>query len=171
MTRILDRANMLLMSSTKLQERHYVLGATSAMIAGSLVAFAWRRDDFAGDLLDQPAVVALGIVVAGIGGARLARRVIDRPRIDAIETGLFLGIIVPMATAGLLTTILAPIGIWFGIGLWPVTIPAGLLWTVIVRRLARLPALPDQAIRGGVAVCLSFTLLALRYIAQYGATS
>lgn len=153
---------MLLVDSMKREDDRFVLGATSAVISGSLVAFVVRQADFAGELLDEPLLLGIGLFFAGLGGGILARRVIGVPWMDALANGILLGLLVPVATGGIVATIFAPIGMIVGTIMWPATVPAGLLWTVIVRGLADRPTF-DQAARGVLALALSLALLAVRY--------
>jgi len=151
---------MLPVDSMKLDDDRFLLGATSAVIAGGLVAFAARQGEFVDELLGEPMFLGLGLALAGIGGGILARRVIGAPWMDALGFGILLGLVVPVATGGIVATIFAPIGMIVSTIMWPVTVPAGILWMVVVRSLSRFRPWPDQGVRGGLAFALTLALLA-----------
>ena len=158
-----ERKNMLPVDSMKSEDDRFLLGAASAVIAGSLVAFVAGRTEFPGELLDEPVLTGLGLVLAGLGGGVLARRVIGAPWMEALGFGILLGLIVPVATGGIVATIFAPLGMIFGAMLWPVTVPAGIVWMVIVRSLSRFRPWPDQGVRAGLAFAMALALLVNRF--------
>lgn len=147
----------------KLEQDHFLLGASCAVIAGSLVVVIDGMEGLPGEMLAEPAFVGLGLVVASLGGGTLARRAVDASRIHAVGIAILLGLVVPMAVGGLVFPPLAPIGALVGLEMWPATLPAGFIWLVAVRSLAHRPPRPDQVIRVGPALFLAFVLLGIRF--------
>jgi hypothetical protein len=154
---------MLPVNSTKVEDRYFVVGAACAVIAGCLVAFIDGFGGVPGVLLSEPRVVALGLTVAAIGGGLLARRIVDAPLVRALFIALLLGVAVPIVTGAIVVLPFAPFGAVAGREMWPVTVPAGLMWMIAVRSLARRPAPPRQSIRVGIAFSLALVLLLIRY--------
>jgi hypothetical protein len=151
--------NMLPVNSMKLEEDHFLLGAASAVIAGGLVVFIDGFEGVTAELLGVPALVVLGTALAAAAGGVLASKVVRAPIAEAVGVALFLGAAVPIVTGAIAVPLIGAIG---GPAAWPATVPSGLLWMVAVRRLAGLPARPDQVLRGGLALGLSLVLLAIR---------
>ena len=147
----------------KVEDDHFLLGAACAVIAGYLVVFVDGFTGLPGELLSEPAFLAVGLVVAAVGGGLLARRVVQAEMISALFSALLFGFAVPVVTGAIVVLPLAPFGAVAGLDMWPVTVPAGLIWMVAVRSLARHPERPQQSIRVGLAFGLAFVLLLVRY--------
>jgi hypothetical protein len=150
---------MLLVDSMKREEDHFLLGAASAVIAGTLVTYIHGFSGLAGELLSEPALVSFGMLFAALGGGILARRAIVGALVDAIGIGLLLGLIVPVGAGGIAFPLLGVIGAPV---MWPATVPAGVAWVFIVRALADRPA-RDQVVRIVAALILVIGALGIRY--------
>lgn len=154
---------MLLVSTNNIRDDAWGLrGAAAAFLVGSLVVLVGGPIDQLRALLTEPRIVGLGLGVASLLGAGLARRVAIRRRSEAIRIAVNYGLVVPMLVGALIALPIAPIAALFAIVAWPVTVPAAMAWLALIRwdrSRARLGQVPTAA----AAVLLTTFLLVVRF--------
>jgi len=137
-------------------------GAMIAFIVGSVAFVVGGVTEELRGLLTEPLVCALGLGAATVLGGALARRAVSGTPIQAVAAGMGLGIGVAALVAALMALPVFPIAIVFSYIAWPVTIPAGLAWLVVLRWQARLPQLPRRVV-AGLGVALAAALVVVRF--------
>lgn len=144
------------------REASWLLGAAAAFLVGALAVIVGGATDQLRALLAEPLIVGLGLAVASLLGAGLARRVAKSRLPVAIVVAIAYGLVVPMLVAALIALPLAPIAAAFAIVAWPVTVPAALAWLALIR-WDRTRARLGEVRPAGAAVLLATLLLVLRF--------
>jgi hypothetical protein len=153
---------MLLVGDDNAREASWLQGATAAFLVGALAVIVGGATDQLRALLTEPQIVGLGLAVASLLGAALARRAAMSRLPVAIGIAVAYGLVVPMLVAALIALPLAPIAAMLATVAWPVTVPAAMAWLAVVRwdrsrvRLGQVPA-------AAAAVTLATLLLVLRF--------
>ena len=139
-----------------------VAGAAAAVVAGALVTWLTRSSDAIGPFAGIPIVVGLGLVVSAVLGSMLARRAVAARPLPAVLTGLALGVLVPALVAAVVALPFAPIAVFVSPKLWPLTVPAGLVWLLLLRWPPSRDRLQTPVV-AALAIMLSGALIVVRF--------
>lgn len=154
---------MLLVSNNNAsREASPLLGAAAAFLIGSFAVILGGLTDQLRALLAEPVIVALGLALASLIGAWIARRVARSRLPVAVVIAIAYGLVVPMLVAALVALPVAPLAAMFAIVAWPLTVPAALAWIALIRwdrSRERLGEVQPAA----AAIILATCLLALRF--------
>lgn len=138
-------------------------GASAAFLVGSLAVIIGGATDQLRALLTAPVIVVLGLVVASVLGAGLARKASTSRLIVAAGIAIAYGLLVPVLVGVLIALPLAPFAAAVAVIAWPVTVPSALAWFALIRldrsreRLATIPVAPAALILATVLLVLRFT--------------
>ena len=154
---------MLLVSNNNLpHEASELRGAAAAFVVGTLAVIVGGFSKQSRVLLSEPIIVGLGLAVAAVFGAGLARRVATSRLSAAIGVAIGYGLVVPMLVAAMIALPVAPIAAMFAIVAWPVTVPAALAWLALTRWDRSRKRLGEVRV-ATAAVALAIMLLVIRF--------
>jgi hypothetical protein len=133
-------------------------GAVIAFVVGAVALALGETTEQFRALVEERALASLGLVVASVLGAVLSNRVVRGDRWQAVAGSLAFGAAVPAIVAAVIAFPIAPIAVGYSMTAWPLTIPAGLAWMVLLRLQVRLEVHGSNW-RRALAVALAGALL------------
>lgn len=149
-------------------------GMTAAFVVGSIAVIRGDVTEVSRVLLSEPGIVLIGLAVAAGLGGRFGLEVAQGPLVPAIGIAIAYGALVPMLAAAVIALPVAPLAAIIAVVVWPVTIPAALIWLALIRwdrSRARLsttaPAATAIALSTGMLI-IHFTLPAVSISAEAG---